>query len=201
MMGNGDPLNALQSFYRVRDRSGWTSMKGFYSAAAVEVRTRDGSGPQVLWPLVAMELREKNSLLEISLRVGIFYLDSDQVAAYGWRFDSADSDGDGTGLGFHHYPHVQQISSWEQGRLNFMPPKYKTPLPKDVTDWVQEDRQVLETRPAFPLACSTPAGLMVAVLVAIYGGRGAMNIVAGAGVSPMREFHSLTSNRLFGSHS
>lgn len=196
-MGAGEPTNELVSFARCGNRTIWNPLDGFHAAAGVEVRTRDGSGTQALWPLIAFALREKNSTLEMSVRVGIFYLESDQIGAYGWRFDSPDSDGNGTGPAFHHYAHVQAISSWAEGKLNFMPPGSPTPRPQDVTHWVEEEKQVLETRPAFPLACTTPAGLLVAVLVSIYGGRRTLEIIAGAGAEPLQDFHRLTSNTLF----
>lgn len=184
MGAGGEPDIELEQYASVSDKQEWTTLEGFFSPAGVPLKGRDDGAPDLLWPLLTLSLRVCNDELEIMVRVGVYFMDEyGSVNAYGWRFDSADSGTEGSANLFHHYAHVQQISGWEIGRQVFVPPNWPEAANGSEKDNVQLPMRMLETRPAFPLACTSPAGLLAAVVVSLYGGRRAAQVLQSVALS------------------
>lgn len=178
MGAGGEPDIELEHYASFGNKQEWTTLEGFFAPAGIPLKGRDEGDPDLLWPLVTLSLRVINDELEIMVRVGVYFVDEHgSVNAYGWRFDSADSGSEGVGNLFHHYAHVQQISGWEMGRQVFVPPKWPEAASGKEQESVQRPLRMLETRPAFPLACTSPAGLLAAVVVSLYGGRRAASVL------------------------
>jgi len=85
---------------------------------------------------------------EVRLRVGLFLRDVDQIRAIGLRFESPEGDDEG----IHHYYHAQYITSFYEG----------APL-KGAPAWLPV------TQPAMTLEADGPVGLLLSLLVSLYG--------------------------------
>jgi len=184
MGAGGEPDIELEHYASVGNKQEWLTLDGFFSPAGIPLKGRDEGQPDLLWPLLTLSLRVLQDELEMMVRVGVYFVDEyGSVDAYGWRFDSADSGAEGAGDLFHHYAHVQQISGWEIGRQVFVPPNWPEAPSGGEDDSVQRPLRMLETRPAFPLACTSPAGLLAAVVVSLYGGRRAASVLQSVALS------------------
>ena len=125
-------------------------------------------------------VRKGGDRLDLSVRVVTYYLDiglkgigADETIGYlvmadGWRFEMADI-GTSGGDGFHHFPHVQRTTSWDEGKvtpsLGFHAPHEFDPKNHPALNSVTRN----ESRPAFPLPAMTPAGVVVSTMAALYG--------------------------------
>lgn len=85
---------------------------------------------------------------EVRLRVGLFVRHEDRVRSIGLRFESPESGDEG----IHHYYHGQFITRFYDG----------APL-KGVPDWLPV------TQPAITLEADGPVGLLLSLLVSLYG--------------------------------
>lgn len=192
-IGNGDPKSELTAFGRLGDKRRWTPLDGYFRGWGTRVRGRGGTADTVLWPLLGFQLRvpENSDVLELTIRLVLYATDdAGFVDAWGWRFDSPDSDGDGSGSEFHPYYHVQHISRWERGSHAFQPPGFPPPLPGGEEHFAQRPKSMPETRPAFPIPCRSPSGMVMAAMVSIYGPRPTSKVVE-AIASLHLEFQSL----------
>ena len=164
----------LRSFMR-RDRTDQMhALGGYFQALGVT----EGSPQPQLSPLVRFYMRIVSGEIELMVRMAVLFVDPSErredrygaITAHGWRFESADIPGgemgDGTGDGFHHYPHVQPINAWEKKGKGLFPVEWTDPIAGAealvAPDWN-------EARPAIPLRCSRPAGVVIAAMTALYG--------------------------------
>ena len=140
----------------------WFEAPGFLSAHPVEVEN------PTLYPVVRFSIRRRQGNLEVAVRIAAFYLIAvNKVAADGWRFEMPDSGHVATDK-FHHFPHVQRISGWKPGdKLGFSPPG--TTNESVSGELVDSVTGFNEKRPAFPLPCSSAAGVVIAVMASLYG--------------------------------
>jgi hypothetical protein len=118
--------NLSKALSRAKSHRGdtpWVYLPQYLYATPIRVGTPD------LYPVVQFVVRKGEDHLDLSVRVATYYLGSglkqtgtDQetagplVMADGWRFEMADI-GPGGGDGFHHFPHVQRTTSWDEGKI------------------------------------------------------------------------------------
>ncbi|MDB6427100.1 hypothetical protein [Curtobacterium sp. 20TX0008] len=142
------------------------------------IATADGLA---LYPVVMFGFGKRDDMPNMNVRIVTYYEQDARLYASGWRFELPDGGpdgGPGTGDHFHHFPHVQAISSWQKivdgsDDKGFHAPFWYDP---DVNAGLNR-RHVLESRPAFPIPCTTPAGVIVCVIAALYGSNGARRIL------------------------
>ena len=103
-------------------------------------------------PLVSVRFNFGTNPVELRIRVALFLLA--QVSerrrdhlAFGMRFETAEGHN-----GMHNYPHMQLITEFGSARI-------ETP------QWLPQ------TQPALPLDVVQPAGLVIAMLVSLYGSK------------------------------
>ncbi len=98
-------------------------------------------------PVLSVEY-ELRRPLKVGLRLGVFLNGDDRyrIAATGYRLESPEASPT------HGYHHVQHI-------VEFGNDRHPIPCPR----WLPQ------TQPAFPIEARTPAGLVIALLVSIYG--------------------------------
>ncbi len=165
----------LDTFIASNDKSNWKAIGGFLRASPVQI-----GHPPVLFPLVRFFVRVIDGHVELMVRLATFFINfteneidqsaSGAIDAHGWRFETADVPGghagDGTTEAFHHYPHAQPITAWSLKGKGLFPPNRDVPHP-------HEKRLVAsmwnESRPAFPLPCDSPVGVVVAAMTTLYG--------------------------------
>ena len=124
-------------------------------------------GSPALFPLVIFFLKLRGDSLEVAVRVATFFVDKhayDAVDVHGWRFDMADPPA--AGPKNHSYPHVQRIVSWRPSDPNFYP---QGALEPGSTGDQMAGPSINASRPAFPLPCTTPAGVVIAAMTSLYG--------------------------------
>ena len=165
----------------------------------------EGAPQPQLSPLVRFFIRIIEGEIEIMVRMAILFVDPSErteerygaVAAQGWRFESADIPGaemgDGSGNAFHHFPHVQPINAWEKQGKGLFPPEWDEPIAGAealvAPTWT-------ESRPAIPLRCSRPAGVIIAAMAALYGSNMTHVILETAARDELeRELHEVTGRR------
>jgi hypothetical protein len=133
-------------------------------------------GP-ALYPVIRFGFGKRDGRPDANIRVVAYFEEAGTVHAFGWRYELPDKGAD-HGDRFHHFPHVQAISSWEkiqEGEANHG---------LHAPDWYQPEaypelnkQLILENRPAFPLPCTGLAGAMVCVIVSLYGSNRARRIL------------------------
>jgi hypothetical protein len=97
----------------------------------------------VMMPLLRLKYDFGRHPPEVRLRLHLFLKHNDRLKAFGFRYESPE------GSGMHHYYHAQII---------------KDVGPKDARSfWLPDDQ------PAFPIDTDNPIGLLVALLVSLYG--------------------------------
>lgn len=128
-----------------------------------------------LYPVSLLCFGRKGDVLSLAVRVATFYeLDGD-VFAVGWRLEMGDSTTARQTSAWNEYAHVQQITSWRpSGDVGFDPGGVVSTKNASVMA-----RHINESRPAFPLAVETTAGLMVAAMCSLYGALDTREMLAG----------------------
>jgi hypothetical protein len=150
----------------------WFELPGYLRARPVNV------GEPTLFPLVRFVVRVKKNELEIMVRLVTYFVNESETAidvelygsldAHGWRFESPDrlDPGQESSERFHHYPHAQRIMAWTKDGEGLFPPGLGN-IPKH-----NERLRAMkwnESRPAFPLGCDSPAGVVAAAVASLYG--------------------------------
>ncbi len=107
-------------------------------------------GQPTFVPVLSLRCDFTSLLPEIRLRVGLFLREHGEVKSVGLRFESPEGEPEGEGV--HHYYHAQFISSFYAG----------APL-KGVMSWLPV------TQPALTLNADGPVGLLLSLLVSLYG--------------------------------
>lgn len=173
-----DVHSVSKALSRAKARRGdtaWEYLSQYLYAMPIRV------GSPELYPVVQFVVRKGEGHLDLSVRVATYYLATGLkrtgtnketigplVMADGWRFEMADI-GSGGGDGFHHFPHVQRTTSWDEGKttpsLGFHAPQEFDPTNHPALNSISRN----ESRPAFPLPASTPAGVVVSTMASLYG--------------------------------
>lgn len=176
-IGNGDPSGEMKAWGRIKDKSSWFQLEGYFPAPPVTTPGRGDEPDQTLWPIIAFQLREESSLIQFMIRVVLCAEDeTGQVDGWGWRFDSADP---GTGVNSHPYAHVQHITTWERGSQGFRWPPMGNLLAGEAGQPIEYRKTTPETRPAVPLRCTDAGGLLVAAMLSLYGPRRTASMLRG----------------------
>lgn len=183
----------LRRFIRMdkKAQADWTQVGGFLHARPIEV------GSPILFPLVSFVVRVTGAHAELMIRIASFFLDLTEeeekyggLDAHAWRFETPDAPGsdagDGTGDSFHHFPHAQPIMAWVKDGPGLFPPKREGPFGKE--DARLTAQKWNENRPAFPLPCSSPAGVVISAMAALYGNKKTIDILA-----PMSRDNDMTN--------
>lgn len=159
------------AFRKQNDKESPYQMPGYLAASPVDL------GEPKLYPMVSFVMRVRQSKLDLAVRMVTYFVDGDVVDGHGWRFECADNPVDGERDGFHAYPHVQRISAWSKNGPGLFPEVWGNgPLP-EYERLAAHQITVNESKPAFPLPCKTPAGVIVAAMASIYGGRAVVDMV------------------------
>ena len=168
-------LNDLDNFKRSVSKTEWTEIGGFLHAPPIEI-----GHPPVLFPVVRFVMRVVDGQVELMVRLATFFVNATQsdidpevygaIDAHGWRFETADvpgnDQGDGLGESFTHYPHAQPIMAWAKKGKGLFPPNREEPFAHEMRLLAPAWN---ESRPAFPLSCNTPAGVIIAAMTTLYG--------------------------------
>lgn len=152
-------VKAIDDFVRHSDKSDDRELGEHFLLPAIS------ADEPVMFPVGKLVLKVREDALHIGLRVAVFYDHSDLIHARGWRFESADDPADGNRDRFHHFPHVQRITSWAKSTTGLHPPSWMPGIGFDMA----EEGHVHEIRPAFPLRGQSPAGIAVAAMASLYG--------------------------------
>ncbi|GID32674.1 hypothetical protein [Paractinoplanes brasiliensis] len=115
-------------------------------------------GTPVLLPLLCARIDLSGERPDAKFRVALFDIDDNVENVVGWRFETPSKGGDG----MHNYHHAQPITGLIRGR------------PFSNAQWFNE------TTPAFLLDAHSPAALMIAMIVSLYG-IGRINELLGLG--------------------
>ncbi|WP_217182977.1 hypothetical protein [Streptomyces sp. AC495_CC817] len=150
-------------------KAGTDTDRKYMSTYLAAVPVPSNESDPILHPLVKFGARRYGAELDICLRVAVYYEHEGELYADGWRFEMADTDDTGTDH-HHHFPHVQSISGWEPFRRGSHGFHYEYVAHSDGHTGL-DARLMNESRPAVPLACRTPTGLIVATMAALYGAR------------------------------
>lgn len=162
----------LKGFRSKRHDDKWVPFSGYLTAKPVDV------GSPAMFPLVKFVMRVKADELELAIRLVTFFVNETEteidqnlygsIDAHGWRFETADSASpdDTVTTAFHNYPHVQRIMAWEKNGLGLYPPEMANPPAKSQR---LQSAKWNESRPAFPLPCASPAGVVIAAIASLYG--------------------------------
>lgn len=155
----------LQDFWRLDSKQvlkakvgdKWEELDGFVVGAPVPV----DKPPFV--PVGRLALRKARGELELSVRLACFPIRDDGKLSEdvdGWRYEPAED-----GNRAHCFPHVQRITAWKhKGKPGFWHEGYsRDGEAEGPASWVNE------CRPAFPLPRCSPPGLLVCVLLSLYG--------------------------------
>jgi hypothetical protein len=160
----------------------WMPLDGFVVAAPVTI------GEPTLFPVALLILKKASKALELSVRIACFYIHDGKPQEIGWRFDLADPkppSGSATGdrNRAHHFPHVQRVIAWKPGAAQGL--SYDDYLKALHDDGIASRPAttlsgVNESRPAFPLRCSSASGLLITVMASLYGSTAADEILENA---------------------
>ena len=105
-------------------------------------------GQPTFVPVLSLKCDFDRPQPEIRLRVGLFLRDQGEIRAIGLRFESPEGEDEG----IHHYYHAQYITYFYDG----------APL-KGAPPWLPI------TQPAMALEADGPVGLLLSLLVSLYG--------------------------------
>ena len=144
-------VEALASEYRpLRDRE----LEGLLAKQSIDTGQSGAihcppvlKGNPALMPLLYARIDFSGERPDAHFRLALFDLDSSAKNAIGWRFETP-SQGD---LGVHDYHHAQMVSELIRGKL------------------LSSDQWYNQTMPAFLLDAHSPAGLIISLIVSLYG--------------------------------
>lgn len=113
-------------------------------------------------PIISMRFDDRSEVPTASYRLGLFRFTKSRSVpeAIGYRFESPEDQ-----VGPHSYYHIQRISSYGQGAKKALP--------------IVKDAWTPVTQPAFPVDTNNVVGLLVCMIVSLYG-RTVMQRLTGA---------------------
>jgi hypothetical protein len=131
------------------------------------------SDPPSLYPVAMICVGKRGDSLRASVRVVTYYELDESVRGIGWRLDLADLNDENRTSRWNGTAHVQRINNWRPG---------------DAPGFIEAlDEAAGSAKPAFPLPVKTPAGLLIAAMVSLYGTEASRKMLDGVTLQRGRE--------------
>lgn len=125
-----------------------------------------GDGTPHFVPVVRLCVGRHDDALRLSVRVAAFHEVNSEIWAFGWRVELPDAPGEHHTTRWNSKAHVQRITGWHKtGPAGFSHLGANAPFV--ASDLVRP--AINELKPAFPILASSPAGLLLATMYALFG--------------------------------